>query len=185
MSMVTEHTSLASPTTPAQDLQQMEEELNRELTNPYFGVLPDQLIAFIDHRKVKWTIKPDSSTKAVRDEIMVTMDEYETAFKVLEKKLGTRKQRSQMYEDATKKVLQLVLEDFVYDTWVNDPRGGPVMLGHLAEELVVFLVDSGGRTGTLYSLTLQKLDMFTRLRIAETARKSGTHSAAPPTASEP
>ena len=177
MSAVTPDTT-GPPTAVAEaQMDKLEADLTETFRDPYFGILPDELVAYVDHKKIKWGIHERAATKSIRDEIMTVTDAYEQKMLKLEKKRGANKlEKSRLYEETNKHILELALNDFDYDKWADDPKAGPVILGHLTRELSLFLVEHGGKTGTSYLQTLQNLDTLSRYRMLGVAPKSGGYS---------
>ena len=138
----------------AADVADITAAINKEKARAVLGVRPDRLQAYIGSKK--WKINPLGHTRTVRNQLIDITDEYGPKMRELEES-GTRREREDYYEGVNKRILDLALVHFDYDTMAEDQAAGPVALGMLARELEAFLVDQGGATAVNFSLTLQNL----------------------------
>ena len=147
--------------------KQTVKEVSEYYKNRSFGVKPHMLEAFCGVHK--WKINPKGHTRTVRNKLMGIVDNYT-------EQLTVRKERNngstlagssadiKIYEDATRDMLSLALVGFTneeYDKLADDEDVGPALLGHLAVELKVFLVDNGGKAAAQHSLMQQALAQLT------------------------
>ena len=146
-------------TSVEQDTQKLYNEVKEEMEDPYFGIESDKLIAFVDHKKTTWKIIPDGHTRTNRRKLIAISDDFKKKMLSFEKKgTGTRLEREEISEAATKKTLEFGLVGFVYDKWADDAKAGPNILGLLANEVQDFLVEKGSKEGSKHLLMLHKLE---------------------------
>ena len=168
--------------TVAETMDDLEAEIKTELLKPKFGIRSDSLVAFAGSKT--WKINPIGHTLSIRHRLLELMEKSEKRAAELEK-TGTRYQGILEYEATTKKILDIGLVRFDYDAAADDPQIGPHMLGRLAGELQIFLVENGGREGTQYLQMLQKLDTLSRYRSSMDLRKNTGSSPDTPSESDP
>lgn len=121
------------------------------------GVDTTKLTAYAG--SLTWKIKPDGHTKKVRDVIIAHQSAFEIESKTMEDNPDqfTTGQKEEVYEKATKAILETALIGFNYEEAANHVDAGPGVLGILANEVRTFLVDMGGRVGSQHLQTLSKL----------------------------
>ena len=136
------------------------------MKNRTFGIKSDMLTAFCPNNK--WPINPKGHTRKVRNALMTLVDEYTATIKKREKSTGSNLAGSsadiKFYEDITCSMLKLALVGFTDDTYnklADDEHVGPGLLGHLAVELKIFLVDGGGKVAAQHSQIQQLLVQLT------------------------
>ena len=136
------------------------------MKNRTFGIRSDMLVAFCASHK--WTINPKGHTRSVRNKLMGIVDTYLDSVHKREKNTGSNLVGSsadiKVYEDATRDILKLALVGFTdntYDTLADDQDVGPALMGHLAVELKIFLVDNGGKAAAQHSQMQQVLVQLT------------------------
>jgi len=100
----------------------------------------------------KWQLKRTANTKSVLDKILEAVDEYDIAFAKFTKGNMRERQRLQVYEKATKEILEAALDKFVYKKEADNPEVGPGALGRLAGEVKDFLA-AGGALGVRHAQT--------------------------------
>ena len=107
----------------------------------YFGINYNVEVPYAYCGKYKWNIKPPTRT---------TIHTMQESTEVYNKKLEKIKQGDandpvhlQIYEDASKAVLEATLEDFDYEKYADDPDVGVVLLGHLTGDVRIFLLNGG------------------------------------------
>ena len=95
---------------------------------------------------------------------MAIVDKYLEGVRKREKNTGSALAGSsadiKVYEDATRDILKLALVGFsdnTYNTLADDENVGPALMGHLAVELKIFLVDNGGKAAAQHSQMQQVL----------------------------
>ena len=90
----------------------------------------------------KWDINELAHLKERLDIIMAAVNEYGLHIEKVGKGTATSDyERQQIYEKATKTILEAGLVDFEYEKEANNPEAGPGLLGMLAGELKDFLRD--------------------------------------------
>lgn len=164
------------------DIKNTTEEIKQHFENPEFGIDTDQLIAFVDYKKKSWKIDPKGHTKQVRDKIIEIEDEYKAEFdryQNLPEKDQTQKLKYEIAEKATRKILETGLIGFNYDAMAEDESAGPKILQMLSDELVVFLVESGGKAGHRHLEMLQKLTTLNHYISSTGFSRSGTSTSTP------
>ena len=122
----------------------------------HIGIDTDLLEAYIG--SLKWKIRPDGHTKKIIDQIKLIQKTYEINFTALDKNPDALTyQKEEVYEVATKAILELALIGFNYNEAANHIDAGPGALGILSNEIRAFLVDLGGREGQKHLQMLSKL----------------------------
>ena len=122
----------------------------------HIGLDTDLLEAYIG--SLKWKIRPDGHTKKIVDQVKLIQKTYEIAFQALEDDpKALTYQKEEVYEVATKAILNLALIGFNYEEAANHIDAGPGALGILSNEIRAFLVDLGGREGQKHLQMLSKL----------------------------
>ena len=120
----------------AESFEKMKDILHKDLGVNYDSETPYAYIG-----KSRWNVKPP--IKSVTDILLDTQDEYQKSLEKLGEVHQFSPEHMRVYEKSTKKILEASLEKFVYATEANNPECGPALLGHLAEEVKVFLVGGG------------------------------------------
>ena len=107
----------------------------------HLGVNYDGEVPFAYCGKHKWEIIPPTSANLVK------MQEETQKYEKMIDKLGDATSNSpahiKAYESATKAVLEMILKNFKYTKYANDPECGPILLGYLTAEVRVFLLNGG------------------------------------------
>ena len=132
-------------------------ELQEYIKNPDIGIDVDKLQAFV--KQYRFEINPEGHVKKNRDKIREIQKRYEVEMKKALKHGDTMAQ-SDLYEEISKEILAIGLVDFNYDKWANHQDVGPTVLGHLCNELAVFLVVQGGKVGFKHWQMQQKSAML-------------------------
>ena len=153
--------------------EKLEQEIDNAIKNPDFGIATDELIAFAARREIKWRMREDGHTKAVRDQLIKISDDYKFTMKKFDEVNRSRAEKEAIYEKCTKKILELSLVDFDYEKYANDARVGPQVLGILANHILHFFVEIGGRDVSKHLQTLQHIDTLNRLRSTRRASRNG------------
>ena len=179
---MTEPKPVTKDKTVAEIMDGLESEIKTSMLNPKYGIRSDSLTAFAGTKT--WKINPTGHTLSVRHQLLELMEKSEQRAAELEKS-GTRYQGILEYEKTTRKILDIGLVHFDYDMAADDPQIGPHMLGRLAGELQIFLVENGGREGTQYLQMLQKLDTLNRYRSSKDSSTNTKSSPDTPSESDP
>ncbi len=167
------------------ELKKLTAEIKDEIDDPPIGIDTDRLIAFVAHKQVKWKIRPDGHVRSVRNQILEASDKFKKQMDAAEKNPNMPQlKREQIYETATKTILELTLVKFDYEEWAEKPEAGPGALGMLANEIVTFLVERGGRDADRRLQTLQKLNILSRSRTLMDSQKNGRSIGGPDMESE-
>ena len=127
---------------------------------------------------VTWKIKADAHIQANRNKAMDIMDNYNSQVRKLNAKNSTIRERDQVVQATNTAILELGLENFDFQKEASNPKIGPVLLGTIAMELYIFLVEHGGATGFQYSQTLRSLELLNRYSSSQSSKKSQKRSSA-------
>ena len=148
-------TNEPEPTTPQPEPTLKPDKAGR-FKGQHIGIDTDKLEAYIG--SLKWKLRPDGHTKKIVDQIKLIQKTYEISFTELEDDpKALTYQKEDVYEVATKAILNLALIGFDYEDAANHIDAGPGALGILSNELRAFLVDLGGREGQKHLQMLSKL----------------------------
>ncbi len=186
MSKAKRQTAKQIEKTEIAEIKKLTEEVKADMDDPYLGIDTDRLLAYVDHKRIKWRIRPDGHVRSVRNQIIEASDKFKKQSEAYEKRPdATLKEKEDIYELATKTVLELALVDFSYDEWADKAEAGPGVLGLLANEIVSFLVERGGREGDRRLQTLQRLNILSHSRTLMDSPKNGKSIGAPDMESDP
>lgn len=117
----------------------------------------------------KWRINPRAHLKKVTDVIREAVAEYEHTLHNVQDGKALESERLEIYEKASRTILEIALVDFDYEKEANNPDAGPALLGMLALDVKDFLLVLGGKEGVRLSRT--RLNMISQGRLG-TSRDS-------------
>lgn len=119
-------------------------ELSDYQKNPDVGISWEKLEAYANKHTFK--INPKGHTLEVKSKIRKIQQDYKPKMEKAIKNFDVLAQQD-LYEESSKKILELSLVEFNYSVWANHIDIGPTVLGQLANEVSTFLVVQGGRAG--------------------------------------
>lgn len=135
-------------------------ELMEYAKNPDVGINWEIPEAFANNHKFK--INPHGHEKKNKDKIRVIQKEFDEKIKATIPDMDVLA-ANDLNEEASKKILEIGLENFNYDEWANHIDLGPTVLEQMANEVATFLVVQGGKAGFKHWQMQQKLVMQTLL----------------------
>ena len=127
-----------------------------------FGIRPDQETMYCG--KTTWKIRPDGHRKSVRDKVVKIAEAYRNFLVGKDGIYAADSTEVEQADNYAAEILALGLVDFnraAFDKAADDPSIGPGVLLHLATELKVFLVDSGGKVAARHSQMLSDITILT------------------------
>lgn len=137
--------------------KKLETETLKELTdyqkNPDVGISWEKLQAYAHNHTFQ--INPKGHTLEVKSKIRKIQKDYKPKMEKAIRDYDVLAQQD-LYEESSKKILELGLVDFNYSVWANHVDIGPTVLGQLANEVATFLVVQGGKAGFKHWQMLQK-----------------------------
>ena len=149
---VTKKPAAILPPTAAEKKEQT--ELVEYAKNPAIGIKPDTLEAYAHQHSFK--INPKGHVKSNKEAIRKIQKKYKKNMESAEAQNDLMLQND-LYELASKEILEIGLLNFSYDNWAENEDVGPTVLGQLATELAYFLMVQGGKAGYQHWLMQQKL----------------------------
>ena len=148
-------------------------ELEEYQKNPDIGLNVDRLIAFANGQEFK--INPEGHIKKNKDAIRKIQNQYEADMNKAIVANNILKQND-IYEDASRQILEIGLVDFNYTHWANHISIGPTVLGQLSNEVATFLVVQGGRAGFKHWQMQQRSETLNRLNFSASMKNSTKNS---------
>ena len=122
----------------------------------HLGINTTKLEAYVGTQT--WKIRPDGHTKFIVDQLRAIQKTFEISARALEDNpQAMTYEKEEVYETATKAMLELALEGFSYESAANHVDVGVGALGLLSNEVRSFLVDLGGRDVSKHWQMLSKL----------------------------
>lgn len=133
-------------------------ELQEYSKSPNVGINWEIPEAFAYEHKFK--INPEGHLKKNKDKIREIQKQFAIDIKPTMKTLDLLT-ANDINETASKKILEIGLVNFDYNTWANHVDVGPTVLEQMANEIATFLVVQGGKAGYQHWLMQQKSAMLT------------------------